>query len=151
MRFALVWVLFLVACTAVPAADPKPVKIKKVLVHLLDRDGKHFLSPSLYERDAYQAHLRQNRAEQGGLRFDIHWNSRTARTVTLQVELRGANDQKSTESRLSKLVVLSQSGSRWTDLRTEGEAYRQFGQLAAWRVTVWDGELLLAEQRSFLW
>ena len=36
------------ACTAAS-------KISKVLPHLLDKQGRHTLSPSLLERDAYQA------------------------------------------------------------------------------------------------
>ena len=32
-------------------------KISKVLPHWLDKKGRHTLSPSLFERDAYQAQL----------------------------------------------------------------------------------------------
>ena len=36
----------------------RPGKISKVLPHWLDLQGRHTLSPSLLERDAYQAKLR---------------------------------------------------------------------------------------------
>jgi hypothetical protein len=29
--------------------------------------------------------------------------------------------------------------------------YRQFGELIAWRATLWDDDKLLSEQKSFLW
>jgi len=32
-----------------------------------------------------------------------------------------------------------------------GDDYKKFGELLAWRVTVWDGTTQLAEQKSFLW
>ena len=68
-------IILLLACgwgglTGVEAAS---AKISKVLPHLLDREGRHVVSPSLYERDAYQAYLRQHPEEVGGLRFDVSW------------------------------------------------------------------------------
>jgi hypothetical protein len=32
-----------------------------------------------------------------------------------------------------------------------GDEYKKLGELVAWRVTLWDGDKLLAEQKSFLW
>jgi hypothetical protein len=32
-----------------------------------------------------------------------------------------------------------------------GEAFQKFGELSAWRATLWDGETQLAVQESFLW
>jgi hypothetical protein len=33
----------------------------------------------------------------------------------------------------------------------DGENYKNFGELVAWRVTLWAGDQLLGEQKSFLW
>jgi hypothetical protein len=41
--------------------------------------------------------------------------------------------------------------SNWTDFKIEGEDFQKFGELAAWRVTLWEGEKQLAAQQSFLW
>ena len=49
-----------------------------MLPHYLDKEGRHTLSPSLYERDAYQAILRQNPEKRGGMRFDVQWKARGA-------------------------------------------------------------------------
>ncbi len=43
------------------SATAAPAKVIKVLPHFLDQKGRHALSPSLYDRDAYQAHLRSIR------------------------------------------------------------------------------------------
>ena len=48
-------------------------RISKVLPHLLDKQGLHTLSPSLLERDAYQAQLRSNPDQCSGIRFDVKW------------------------------------------------------------------------------
>src|SRR5687768_7947766 len=66
-------------------------RISKVLPHFLDRDGKHTLWPSLYERDAYQAHLRKTPEERSGLRLDILWKAKkvSSAKLVLRAELRG--------------------------------------------------------------
>src|SRR5881397_3758387 len=108
-------VLFLSA--SAPGAEAAIGRIIKVLPHLLDREGRHSLSPSLYERDAYQAFLRKNADLCSGLRFDIQWKAkRVAGTqLLLRVEIRGGTE--------ARPVVLEQSSrrdrsySRWNSLR----------------------------------
>ena len=61
MRWLIVMALLLVTTLAsVEASSARVARITKVLPHLLDDKGRHTLSPSLYERDAYQAELRKN-------------------------------------------------------------------------------------------
>src|SRR6266567_3807500 len=79
-------------------------RIIKVLPHLLDRGGRHTLSPSLYERDAYQAFLRKNPGQCSGLRFDIQWKAnRVARDI---VERRPASGR----TKVLSLVVETPGG-----------------------------------------
>jgi hypothetical protein len=40
---------------------------------------------------------------------------------------------------------------RWTSPVLNGTAYKNFGAIAAWRVTLWSGDQMLGEQKSFLW
>src|SRR5215468_71000 len=63
----------------------------KVLPHFLDLQGRHTLSPSLYERDAYQAKLREHPAERSGIRYDVEWKTKGGSfdQLKLQLELRG--------------------------------------------------------------
>ncbi len=48
-----VLLLFVLATLAFPAAGAASARIAKVLPQLLDLEGRHALSPSLYDRDAY--------------------------------------------------------------------------------------------------
>jgi hypothetical protein len=41
--------------------------------------------------------------------------------------------------------------STWSQASLTGDAYKKFGELGAWRATLWDGNNLVAEQKSFLW
>ncbi|PYI85852.1 MAG: hypothetical protein DME26_10040, partial [Verrucomicrobia bacterium] len=70
-------------------ALPQSIKILKVLPRYLDHKGRHTVSPSLYERDAYQAWLRKNPDARSGLRFDVQWKARGLKEVKLRVELQG--------------------------------------------------------------
>jgi len=132
-------------------AEAAPAKIIKVLPHRLDREGRHALSPSLYERDAYQAFLRKNPDKCSGLRFDIQWKAkRTAgNRLLLRVEIRGSLE--------AKPVLLEQQAQpdrwyrSWSSVRLDGAAYRKLGEMIAWRATLWEGDKLVAEQKSFLW
>jgi hypothetical protein len=129
-------------------------RVMKVLPHFLDRKGQHTLSPSLYERDAYQAHLRQHPEERSAIRFDVQWKlvSPGSAPHKLRVEIRGVAEGNLTKQKvLEKSVKGSGWFSHWSSLPFGGEEYKQFGEVIAWRVTLWEGELLLGEQQSFLW
>jgi hypothetical protein len=39
----------------------------------------------------------------------------------------------------------------WTEVRLEGDDFWNFGQLIAWRVSIWEGEHQLGQLQSFLW
>jgi len=130
-----------------------PARIIKVLPHHLDQAGRASLSPSLYERDAYQAHLRRNPSLCSGLRFDVQWKARpsVAANLKLRLELLTRTRPKRQPLVLEKPVVAKTRWSRWTALSLTGEAFRQAGDIIAWRASLWDGERPLAEQKSFLW
>ena len=142
-------VLFLSA--SAPGAEAATGRIIKVLPHLIDRDGRHTLSPSLYERDAYQAFLRKNPDQCSGLRFDVQWKAkRVAGTrLLLRMEIRGSKEAKPV---LLKQPAWRNHGyRRWSSLRMDGDSYQQVGEVIAWRATLWEGDRLVAEQKSFLW
>ena len=150
MRWLKLLPLLIFFVARAPHADAASAKIIKVLPHLLDRDGRHSLSPSLYERDAYQAFLRKHPDLCSGLRFDVQWKAKRAAgsPLLLRLEIRGKE---------AKPVVLEQSArrdrlySRWNSLRVDGDAYRKIGDVIAWRATLWEGDQLVAKQESFLW
>jgi len=129
-------------------------KVLKVLPQFLDKQGRSSVSPSLYDRDAYQALLRRNPARRSALRFAVEWKSSTPETqaLNLRVEMRGvAGADAPRESSLE--LPLHQRGwfSHWAYVTLSEADYQKFGEVTAWRVTLWDGDRLLGEQKSFLW
>jgi len=150
---ALLLCLFL-GLGSLAAQAASPGKIVKVLPHYLDREGRMALSPSLFDRDAYQAILRQDRSLCSALRFDVQWKAKkpsSAANLKLRVELVTSTVGKDRPMVLDQPVRRRAFGSRWTKILLEGESFRAAGDLVAWRVSLWNGDQLLAEQRSFLW
>lgn len=155
--FQCLLVLGAVLTAAAPAhAGPRAVegRVKKVLPHLLDKQGRHTVSPSLFDRDAYQALLRKNPDKVSGIRYDVRWKARraTSRQLTVRVELRGLfNGKVPREMTLEETFDGRASIREWTGLELTGEAYTQFGKITAWRVTLWSDGVMLDEYKSFLW
>src|SRR6266705_2648512 len=120
MRWLRMLTLWAMAAGFAFPTEAATARIIKVLPHLLDREGRHALSPSLYERDAYQAFLRKNPDQCSGLRFDVQWKAkRVAGTrLLLRVEIRGSKE--------AKPVLLEQPARpnhwyrRWSSLRADG-------------------------------
>jgi hypothetical protein len=136
------------------AAGAVTGRVVKVLPHFLDLHGRHTLSPSLFERDAYQAKLRRHPELRSGLRFDVNWKTKgaPAAQLKLRVELRGvAEGNFPRHLTLEQAVVHKHWLGQWSSIALTGDDYRKFGELTAWRVTLWDGDQLLSEQKSFLW
>jgi hypothetical protein len=154
VRFLRQWLLvgpLIVAGCAVDAAATKPVRLVKVLPNFVDHQDRVALSPSLYERDAYQYHLRTHHEERGGLLFEVQWKSKEVVSLTLKVEMRGNRGKNQTTAVIEQAVRTRGWLSTWSRVALKGDAYTQFGELSAWRATLWDGDKLLAEQKSFLW
>jgi hypothetical protein len=133
------------------AASAATAKLVKVLPHFLDHQGRIALNPSLYERDAYQAHLRTHPEERSGLRFDVQWRSRDASRVRLRIELRGNRGRDGTTAVIEEEIKFRGLFTSWARASVTGDAYKKFGELSAWRATLWDGDKMIAEQKSFLW
>jgi hypothetical protein len=146
--------LILINMVASSAAGAAEGRVYKVLPQFLDEKGRHALTPSLYDRDAYQAMLQHNPAKVSGLRFAVQWKAKAPATdqLRLRVEMRGVADGKlPKESSVEMPVQQRHWFSHWSSLVFKGEEYKTFGAVTAWRVTLWDGKELLGEQRSFLW
>jgi hypothetical protein len=100
--------------------------------------------------------LRQHPEQRSGLRFDVLWRGRAAggTALKLRAELRGtAKGNLPSQTTLETEVKVGGSGStsRWAALALAGADYQKFGEVSAWRVTLWNGDQLVAEQKSFLW
>jgi hypothetical protein len=151
-----VWVwISVVICFVTIHTQAGSGRVIKVLPEFVDLEGRTSLSPSLYERDAYQAQLREHPERRSGVRFYVQWKTKGAvwEPLKLRIELRGT-----AKGALPNQLVLedplentSSPFAHWTEAALEGHAYKEFGAVTAWRVTLWEGTRLLNEQKSFLW
>ncbi|MEO6183133.1 MAG: hypothetical protein ABIP71_08580 [Verrucomicrobiota bacterium] len=148
IKLAVILALAFALNNSTHAASPS---IKKVLPQFIDAKGRNSLSPSLYERDAYQLLLRNHPEQRSGLRFAILWSAPRGKALVLRVELRGAKGDNLDTIKLDASVKKMGWFSRWSSLELRGEDYQKFGDLVAWRATLWDGEKQMAQQQSFLW
>ena len=151
-RPILILALFFVLGAAASAATGK---VLKVLPQFIDLKGRTALSPSLYDRDAYQAHLREHTNEISGVRFAVQWKASGATNGVLRVrvELRGiAHGDLPPSLILEEPVKPGLSLLHyWSYLRLAGDDYKRLGEVTAWRATLWDGDKIIGEQKSFLW
>lgn len=135
------------------AADEISGRVIKVLPFLLDQQGQIAKSPSLFDRDAYQAELATHTNLVSGIRYDVQWSAKNAgdAKLKLRLELRGLDGANL--PRLKTLEAEAKPGyfGSWTEFPITGEEYKQLGSVTAWRATLWDGDKLIGEQKSFLW
>ena len=128
-------------------------KVVKVLPHWLDAQGRHALSASLFERDAYQAQLREHPDQRHGVRYDVHWRApRTGHPdYRLRLELRTEKTPDDQPIVVEQAVQPPPPWGRWTGLSLTGAPFAQAGDIIAWRVSLWNRDELLSEVKSFLW
>jgi hypothetical protein len=146
--------LFLLGSLATAfAGDAAAGRVVKVLPLFLDIQGREALSPSLYDRDAYQAYLRRHPDQRSAVRFDVLWKASNTgeASLKLRVELRGLAQNGMPRQSTLEQSVAPHFFRHWNSLTLGGGDYKDFGELVAWRVTLWSGEQCLGEQKSFLW
>ena len=154
MRSILIWLMALCLLALAAPASAATGRVIKVLPQFLGTNGLASVSPSLYDRDAFQLILREHPEQRSGMRFAVQWKAKGPYwgPLTVRVELRGA-----VEAGLPKQIVIDKRVeprrrfSAWTSVLLTGDDYRDFGEVTAWRVTLWEGQQVLGEQRSFLW
>jgi hypothetical protein len=148
--------VFLLCCTLALGSTAKAAegRVLKVLPQFLDDKGRASLTPSLYDRDAYQAVLRKNPAKRSGLRFEVQWKAKVSATepLVLRVEMRGVAAADSAKTAVKELALRQHHWfSHWDYVTLTKDEYQKLGEVTAWRVTLLDGTTILAEQKSFLW
>jgi hypothetical protein len=152
MRRILIALLLFSSFTALAAGDMAG-KVVKVLPFVLDLQGRIAKSPSLFDRDAYQAYLRVHTNEVSALRFDVQWKADKSPTakLKLRLELRGVGERGLPKSKLLEIVPPAGTFHQWTSFALAGDDFKNFGSVVAWRATLWNDDQLLGEQKSFLW
>jgi hypothetical protein len=152
-RLFVLWIMIAGLAGALPV-QAATGRVIKVLPQFLDLKGRNSLLPGLYDRDTYQLMLRQHPEKCSGMRFHVQWKAKgpTQEPLKLRIELRGT-----AAGNLPQQLVLEQplpgAGhfSHWAEATLDGDAYKRFGAVTAWRVTLWEGAQILGEQKSFLW
>ncbi len=149
-RFLMIFLLL--GSLSAGAADAVTGHVVKVLPLFLDQKGRDAISPSLYDRDAYQAYLRQHTNEVSAVRFDVLWKASDAGAkLKLRLELRGIGAGGMPKQTMLEQTVTPKIFRSWTSLTLGGADRQDFGEVVAWRATLWSGDDLLDEQKSFLW
>jgi hypothetical protein len=153
MRALLILLALLSVVAAAQAADAVNGRILKVLPFLLDQQGRNAKSPSLYDRDAYQAFLRQHPGEVSAMRFDILWKAAksTDENIKIAIELRGTGTNSVPTVNTLETNVVPGNFRQWTAVPLAGDNFKTTGLVTAWRVRLWNHGEMLGEQKSFLW
>ena len=153
MRRFLMILLLLGSLSVAGAADAATGRVHKVLPLLLDLKGRAATSPSLFDRDAYQAYLRQHTNEISGIRFDVLWSTSHADNadLKLRLELRGTGPDSLPRQTTLEEKVTPHFFHHWTSLTLADADLKNFGDVTSWRATLWSGDQMIAEQKSFLW
>jgi hypothetical protein len=153
MNRLLMTLLLLGSLAAAGASDAMTGRVVKVLPLFLDLKGHDAISPSLFDRDAYQFYLRAHTNEISAVRFDVQWSAaNTAKTeLKLRLELRGCDTNNLPRQTVLEQTVTPHFFSHWTSLTMGGDDYKNFGEANAWRATLWSGDQMIGEQKSFLW
>lgn len=155
MRQFVAALLIASALAMAPSASAASGSLLKVLPEFLDLKGRNSVSPSLYERDVYQATLRLHPERRSGMRFYIQWRSKKPvwEPLLARVELRGIAQGKLPRELALERSVPNPGGplTHWTDLTLSGDQYKELGSVTAWRVTLWEGQTLVGKEQSFLW
>jgi hypothetical protein len=153
MRTLMVLLASLGVMAAAQAADAVTGRIVKVLPFVLDLQGRTATSPSLFDRDAYQAYLRQHTNDISAVRFDVLWTATQLpeEQIKIAVELRGVGTNGAPKLQTLETNAVPGKYRQWTELPLAGADYKNFGAIVAWRVTLSHGSEVLGEQKSFLW
>jgi hypothetical protein len=148
------FILALLLLVAYPAkADPPGgARVVKVLHHLIDKNGRNALAPSLFERDAYQVYLREHPELVASSRFDIQYKARRKDgPVRFRLELRGSKTGLGSARMFESEELPARWGSSWGRIALGKATHEAIGSIIAWRASLWRGGEMIAEQQSFLW
>jgi hypothetical protein len=153
MRRLLMILFLLGSLSAASASDAVTGHIVKMLPLFLDLKGRDAVSPSLFDRDAYQFYLRQHSNEVSAIRFDVLWSASNTKNaeLKLRLELRGVGPDNLPRQTTLEQTVAPHFFRHWTSFTLADTDLKNFGEVSSWRTTLWSGDQMIAEQKSFLW
>jgi len=77
---------------------------------------------------------------------NVDWNN-----LKLRAEIRGLDGDTIRNVTIEEPAIKAGLFGNWAELKIDRAEYASFGELVAWRVTLWEGEHQLGELQSFLW
>lgn len=158
-------------CLAPKLGDPKAEQLpaagrhlKKVLFFWLDEDGQYSQHPSMFERDAYQAYLRDNPEEIHGLKVAVLLSGSSGKLESSSLELKiqgppGPEIKEPLEFRLELADKLDRKLRRWVywdidpvNAEASDEALKLLPEsIVSWRLTLLDEGQPVDRLQSYLW
>jgi hypothetical protein len=129
-------------------------RVMKVLPQFVDAAGRTAVSPSLFDRDAYQFYLNTHPAERETMRFKAQLKTSHLPNgeLRMRLELRGvAAGDLPRELKIERVVTGRGWFSTWADIQLDPGQYHELKEVISWRVSLWQGEDYLGSQQSFLW
>src|SRR5579872_1390508 len=126
MRALLIFLASLGVVAAAHGADAVTGRIVKVLPFLIDQQGRNAVSPSLFDRDAYQAYLRDHTNAVAAMRSDVPWKAAKAPAdkIKIAVELRGIGANATPTIRTLETNVVPGTFRQWTAIPLAGDDYK---------------------------
>ncbi len=151
---AILLIVALLSFTVLPCFS---FEITKVIPQFKDQKGRVALSPSLFERDAYQASLRRDPTKTSGMIFRVHVRRLGASKQSnlpppelLRLEVRGKDTTKAATTVDLKLAP-EVAKRNWHFINLGRADFEKLGSVTAWRVSLWREGKLISSQTSFLW
>ena len=147
-------VLLATGCTTENPVSRGGFAVLKVNRTLLDPLGHETdVVGNLKGEAVYQYALRHDPNRQTGARFHIKWKSpKRAERIRLVLELQGlSTTNESTRATLTANQPDMDGWAEWTTVDITGEQFKKLGEIMAWRVTLYSGDRVMAEQPSANW
>jgi len=128
----------------------RPIRGALTMTYNAHRSGRAFVLP--VESATEASLVRDARVYPAATLLQVCAHLAGRAPLQLRVELRGVpKGDLAPKTVLEKPVQPGGWFSHWISLPVTGEDYKNLGQVTAWRATLWDGDRLLSEQKSFLW
>jgi hypothetical protein len=127
-------------------------RVIKVLPQLLDKHGRNAINPSLFDRDAYQMHLRLNTNEVSAIRFEVQYKTKGIEgPLLLRLEIRGSKTELGKREVFETEITGGGHFSKWGRIQFDRGTSERIGTLVAWRASLLKNGETIATQESFLW
>jgi hypothetical protein len=152
--FLFAWILLPLAILEAKPPSAPGYEIMKVNHEFIDLAGETQAEIANWvDRAKYQQAVKK--VAHKGVRFFVHWQvpSTLMRDLTIKIETQGwdSDGGRETQETLVRTYPKIPNYSGWAVLDLEGDRYRDFGRMMAWKVTILHQGEVMATRESFMW